>query len=108
MSCMVTITHNDGVSEMLANIRRGPFSEPTEAEKCEYLFTRVKSAQQRPNFEDYALEHVIPGGGLKKGNGAECITYACQFAHVERIVLHYRIAPRPLFDPSRDFHISAG
>ena len=44
---------------MLANIRRGPFSEPNEAEKCEYLFTRVKSAQQRPNFEDYALEHVL-------------------------------------------------
>ena len=44
---------------MLANLRRGPFAEPSEAEKCEYLFTRVKSAQQRPNFEDYALEHVL-------------------------------------------------
>ena len=66
MSCMVTITHNHGVSEMLANIRRGPFSEPSGAEKCEYLFTRVKSAQQRPNFEDYALEHVIWRGSKEE------------------------------------------
>ena len=59
MSAMVTITHNDGVSEMLANIRRGAFAQPDQSEKCEYLFTRVKASQKRPNFEDYALEHVL-------------------------------------------------
>ena len=44
---------------MLANIRRGPFAQPDESEKCEYLFTRVKASQKRPNFEDFALEHVL-------------------------------------------------
>ncbi len=48
MSCMVTITHNDNCGEILANLRRGPFSPPTDAEKCEYLFSRVKACAQAP------------------------------------------------------------
>ena len=53
------ITHNDHVPEMLAVIRRGPFAEPTESEKVEYLFTRVKKDRVRSDFENYALEHVL-------------------------------------------------
>ena len=44
---------------MLAVIRRGPFAEPTESEKVEYLFTRVKKDRVRSDFENYALEHVL-------------------------------------------------
>ncbi len=54
-----TITHNDNVGEILANIRRGPFSPPSESEKVEYLFSRVKTSCRRPDFEAYALEHVL-------------------------------------------------
>ena len=54
------ITHNDRVPEMLAVIRRGPFAEPTESEKVEYLLTRVKKKDRvRTDFENYALEHVL-------------------------------------------------
>ena len=56
---MFTITHNDLVPEMLASIRRGPFAEPTESERVEYLFTRIKTNKQRADFENYALEHVL-------------------------------------------------
>ena len=59
MSSTVTITHNDLVPEMLANIRRGPFSPPTETEQVEYLLTRVRSDRQRGDFENYGLEHVL-------------------------------------------------
>ena len=59
MSCMVTITHNDNCGEILANLRRGPFSPPTDAEKCEYLFSRVKTSYKRPDFEKYAFEHTL-------------------------------------------------
>ena len=59
MSCMLTQTHNDHVPEMLANIRRGPFSPPTPEEHVEYLFTRVRSARQRSDFENFGMEHVL-------------------------------------------------
>jgi hypothetical protein len=59
MQAMVTITHNDHVPEMLASIRRGPFAEPTESERVEYLFTRVKKDRVRTVFENFALEHVL-------------------------------------------------
>ena len=59
MSSMVTITHNDLVPEMLANIRRGPFAAPTGEEKIEYLLTRVRSDRQRADFENYGMEHVL-------------------------------------------------
>ena len=59
MQCMVTITHNDRVPELLATIRRGPFAEPTETEQVEYLFTRVKSKREGLAFENYAFEHVL-------------------------------------------------
>jgi len=44
---------------MLAAIRRGPFAEPTESEKVEYLFTRIKAGRPRAEFEHFALEHVL-------------------------------------------------
>ena len=59
MQCMVTITHNDHVPELLAVIRRKPFAEPTEAEMVEYLFTRVRTDRRKPDFENYAFEHVL-------------------------------------------------
>jgi hypothetical protein len=59
MQLMVTITHHDRVPEMLANARRGPLARPTEVEKCEYLFTRVRKDQRRTRFDKYALEHVL-------------------------------------------------
>ena len=59
MSSMVTITHNDHVPEMLANIRRGPFAAPTPEEHVEYLFTRVRANRQRSDFENYGMEHVL-------------------------------------------------
>ena len=59
MSNMITITHNDLVPEMLANIRRGPFASPTPEEHVEYLLTRVRSDRQRADFENYGMEHVL-------------------------------------------------
>ena len=59
MSSMVTITHNDLVPEMLANIRRGPFSPPTETEQIEYLLTRVRTDRPKSDFENYGMEHVL-------------------------------------------------
>ena len=56
---MVTQTHNDLVPEMLANIRHSPFAAPTPREHVEYLFTRVRSARQRSEFENYGMEHVL-------------------------------------------------
>ena len=59
MSCMVTITHNDYVPELLANIRRGPFAVPTEDEKLEYLVTRKPAQKTRCDFENFSMEHVL-------------------------------------------------
>jgi len=59
MQAMVTITHNDSVPELLSVIRRGPFAEPTEAERVEYLLTRVRTDRKKPDFENYAFEHVL-------------------------------------------------
>ena len=60
MQCMVTITHNDRVPELLATIRRGPFAEPTETEQVEYLFTRVKSKREGLAFENRGVNHADP------------------------------------------------
>ena len=59
MSCMITITHNDYVPELLANIRRGPFAMPTEEEKLEYLLTHQPAKKKRCDFENYSMEHVL-------------------------------------------------
>ena len=59
MQVMVTVTANDSSPEMLAAIRRGPFSEPTEEELIEYLLQRKRRDQERPPFENYSLEHVL-------------------------------------------------
>ena len=59
MQAMVTITFNDYAPEMLASVRRGPFSEPTESERVEYLLTRLKARRAKPDYENYALEHVL-------------------------------------------------
>ena len=59
MQCMVTITHNDHVPELLAVIRRNPFAEPTETEMVEYLFTRVRTDRRKADFENFAFEHVL-------------------------------------------------
>ena len=59
MQAMVTITFNDFVPEMLASARRGPFAEPDEVERVEYLLTRLKSERTRVDHENYALEHVL-------------------------------------------------
>ena len=59
MQSMVTITHNDHVPELLAVIRRKPFAEPTESEMVEYLLTRVRKDRRKPDFENYAFEHVL-------------------------------------------------
>ena len=56
---MVTVTHNNMSPEFLACCRRGPFAQPTELEKIEYLLGRVPKSQQRCRFEDYPLEHVL-------------------------------------------------
>ena len=49
----------DHVPELLAVIRRKPFAEPTETEMVEYLFTRVRSDRRKPDFENFAFEHVL-------------------------------------------------
>ena len=59
MQSMVTITHNDRVPELLAVIRRGPFSEPTETEQIEYLFIRVRAKREKRDFDNFAFEHVL-------------------------------------------------
>ena len=59
MQAMVTITFNDFVPEMLASARRGPFAEPDEVERVEYLLIRLKSERTRVDHENYALEHVL-------------------------------------------------
>ena len=59
MQAMVTATHNDSAPEMLAAIRRGPFAEPTNEEYIEYLINRKRRNQERPNFENHSLEHVL-------------------------------------------------
>ena len=55
----ITRTFNDFAPEMLASARRGPFAEPGEVERVEYLLTRLKSERTRVDHENYALEHVL-------------------------------------------------
>ena len=59
MSTMTTITHNDLSPEILASIRRGPFSSPTEVEQIEYLLTSHAAERTRCDFENYGTEHVL-------------------------------------------------
>ena len=59
MSTMTTITHNDLSPELLASVRRGPFSSPTEVEQIEYLLSSHSADRKRCDFENYALEHVL-------------------------------------------------
>ena len=59
MQCMVTVTHNDYAPELLAVTRRKPFAVPTESEMVEYLLTRVRTHREKPEFENYAVEHVL-------------------------------------------------
>ena len=51
MQTMITVTANDSSPEMLASIRRGPFAKPTDTEQIEYLLTRPRRDQERPDFE---------------------------------------------------------
>ena len=57
-SALVTITHNNRCSEMLAMVRRGPFAIPTAEEKIEYLLGRVKKSDTRKDLEKHSFEHV--------------------------------------------------
>ena len=59
MGTLTTITHNDSTPEMLAAIRRGPMAGPTRAEMVEYLVGAWDKAADRPEFQDYAYEHVL-------------------------------------------------
>ena len=59
MQAMLTQSHNDKSPEMLAAVRRGPFSPPTEEEMIEYLLARKRRDQDRPPFEHFAAEHVL-------------------------------------------------
>ena len=43
---------------MLAVIRRGPGSPPTDYELVEYLIQRKRHDQERPAVEHYSFEHV--------------------------------------------------
>ena len=59
MNLMVTITHNDSCPEMLAAVRRGLFSTPTDEEFVEYLLQRKPKQQKRPAFEDHSLDVAL-------------------------------------------------
>ena len=59
MQIMIRITQNNRNPEMLAAVRRGPFSEPLPQEKIEYLLTRLPKTEARKEFETHALEHVM-------------------------------------------------
>ena len=59
MQIMITITQNNRNPEMLAAVRRGPFSKPLPQEKIEYLLTRLPKTEARKEFETHALEHVM-------------------------------------------------
>lgn len=56
---MVTITHNNRCPEMLAVVRRGPFSVPTQEERIEFLLTRVRKSNCSVEFAQHALEHTL-------------------------------------------------
>ena len=43
---------------MLAAVRRGPGSPPTNDEMIEYLIARKRHDQERPPAENYSFEHV--------------------------------------------------
>ena len=59
MQAMLTQSHNDSSPEMLAAVRRGPCSPPTDEEMIEYLLTRKRKDQDRPTFEHFSAEHVL-------------------------------------------------
>ena len=59
MQAMLTQSHNDSSPEMLAAVRRGPCSPPTNEEMIEYLLTRKRRDQDRPAFEHFSAEHVL-------------------------------------------------
>ena len=69
MQCMVTITHNDHVPELLAVIRRKPFAEPTETEMVEYLFTQVRTDRRKADFENFAFVRTFGGDLIRTGGG---------------------------------------
>ena len=48
----------DSCAEMLAAVRRGPGSPPTDCELVEYLIQRKRHDQERPPVEHYSFEHV--------------------------------------------------
>lgn len=56
---LVTMTHNNRCSEMLAVVRRGPFAIPTAEEKIEYLLGRIRKSDTRKDFEQHSFEHVL-------------------------------------------------
>ena len=43
---------------MLAAVRRGPGSPPTNDELIEYLIARKRHDQERPPTENYSFEHA--------------------------------------------------
>ena len=59
MQAMLTQSHNDSSPEMLAAVRRGPYSPPTNEEMIKYLLTRKRRDQDRPAFEHFSAEHVL-------------------------------------------------
>ncbi len=61
MQAMLTQSHNDRAPEMLAAVRRGPFSAPTDDEMLEYLLTRRRRDQERPAFESHGHSFRIRG-----------------------------------------------
>ena len=44
---------------MLAVVRRGPFSVPTQEERIEFLLTRVRKSNCSVEFAQHALEHTL-------------------------------------------------
>lgn len=54
---MVTCTANDGSSELISCVRRGPFAVPDENERVEYLLSRKRTV--RAPIEKHAVLHVL-------------------------------------------------
>jgi hypothetical protein len=54
---MVTCTANDSSSELIASVRRGPFTIPDENERVEYLLSRKRAL--RAPIEKHAVLHVL-------------------------------------------------
>ena len=51
--------HNNRCPEMLAVVRRGPFSVPTQEERIEFLLTRMRRSSCSVEFAQHALEHTL-------------------------------------------------